>query len=159
MSDTQTALRSPIMAADIGHQFVSDKVHQIPGMSAMPVVTPNGGTVIGQKIILTAVRHHLRTAYTDDDEPLGLILERKQCGSHEELLHGLCVRGIDHIKVGGIKVTVERRQIDKHLSPKIEILGFQHKGVDVPRDVDVLFGNPFVAGVRQGSARAEQESD
>ena len=63
------------MAADIGHQFVLDKVHQIPGMPAVPVVTSDGGAVIRQKIILTAVLHGLRAAYTHDNEPFGLILE------------------------------------------------------------------------------------
>ncbi len=47
MSDAQTALSSPVMAADIGHQFVLDKVHQILGMPAVPVVTPDGSAVIG----------------------------------------------------------------------------------------------------------------
>lgn len=55
MPDAQTALRSPVMAADIGHQFVADELCQIPGMSAVSVVTPDGGAVIGQEIILTAV--------------------------------------------------------------------------------------------------------
>lgn len=159
MPDAQTALRSPVMAADIGHQFISDKVHQIPGMSSTPVVTPDGGAVMGQEIILAAVPHHLRAAYTHYNEPFGLVLERRHCGSHEKLLHGLRVRSIDHIKVGGIEITVERRQIDKHFPLEIKVLGVQHQGVDVPCDVNVLLGSLLVAGVRQGSARTEQESD
>lgn len=157
MSDTQTALRSPVMAADIGHQFISDKVHQIPGMSSTPVVTPDGRAVIEQKIILAAVPHHLRAAYTHYNEPFGLVLERRHCGSHEKLLHGLRVGGIDHVKVGGIEITVERRQIDKHFPLEIKVLGLQHEGVNVPRYVDVLL--LLLAGARKGCAGAEQESD